>query len=438
MSGEKTPTITWEEVAKHDKRDDAWIVLNQKVYDVTQWAPKHPGGRVILRYAGQDATDAFDAFHPLECPAMKYVKALPVVGSVEKQLPLTTKHTDTAGDSAESSLIEEFRDLRKDFEKEGYFQASFTFYILYLAHIFAIEGLGYYVLYAFGVHWYTFLISGALLCTAQIQAGWLQHDFGHLSVFSNSKLNRLAHHFTCGFVKGAARSWWNWRHFNHHAKPNIPGKDPDIGINNVFVLGREKAQSWARRKKGVLPYQHQSKYWFFLGPPLLLPIYFHFEISYFLIKKRCYVDMLFWVAYYARYLYFATPVLGWPGAIALYFFVRFLESHWFVWVTQMNHIPMDISSDRFKNWPILQAEASCNVTGGAFNDWFTGHLNYQIEHHLFPTMPRHNYPKVAKRVETLFKKHNVPYVVKTLYTAFADIVGALKEYGDIWEEAYFH
>lgn len=46
----------------------------------------------------------------------------------------------------------------------------------------------------------------------------------------------------------------------------------------------------------------------------------------------------------------------------------------------------------------LQINATCNVEGGPFNDWFTGHLNYQIEHHLFPTMPRHNYAIVAPLV----------------------------------------
>jgi len=50
----------------------------------------------------------------------------------------------------------------------------------------------------------------------------------------------------------------------------------------------------------------------------------------------------------------------------------------------------------------LQVNATCNVEGGRFNDWFTGHLNYQIEHHLFPTMPRHNYSTVAPLVLCIY------------------------------------
>lgn len=45
--------------------DDLWIVIHGKVYDLTEFLPSHPGGqKIILKYAGQDATDAFDPIHP--------------------------------------------------------------------------------------------------------------------------------------------------------------------------------------------------------------------------------------------------------------------------------------------------------------------------------------------------------------------------------------
>ena len=59
---------------------------------------------------------------------------------------------------------------------------------------------------------------------------------------------------------------------------------------------------------------------------------------------------------------------------------RCLESHWFTWVTQCNHLPMEIDDDKEKPWLTLQMSATCDLEKSLFNDWFTGHLNFQIEH----------------------------------------------------------
>lgn len=57
----KTAVYDYEEVAKHNTHDDLWVILNGKVYDITQYIDEHPGGEeVILDLAGQDCTEAFD------------------------------------------------------------------------------------------------------------------------------------------------------------------------------------------------------------------------------------------------------------------------------------------------------------------------------------------------------------------------------------------
>jgi fatty acid desaturase 1 (delta-5 desaturase) len=60
----------------------------------------------------------------------------------------------------------------------------------------------------------------------QAQAGWLQHDLGHLSVFKSRELNLFAHRFVIIHLKAASSAWWNYRHYLHHAKPNIAEADP--------------------------------------------------------------------------------------------------------------------------------------------------------------------------------------------------------------------
>lgn len=51
--------FTLEEVKKHNKKSDAWLVINNKVYNVTNWIDKHPGGKIIMKGVGKDATQLF-------------------------------------------------------------------------------------------------------------------------------------------------------------------------------------------------------------------------------------------------------------------------------------------------------------------------------------------------------------------------------------------
>lgn len=57
MATNPVTEYSWEDVAKHTSRQDGWLVIDGNVYDVTNWAKKHPGGsRILFHYAGQDAT----------------------------------------------------------------------------------------------------------------------------------------------------------------------------------------------------------------------------------------------------------------------------------------------------------------------------------------------------------------------------------------------
>ena len=64
MELQSLPAVSAEELAKHNKPDDAWVMVDGVVYDVTKFARLHPGGRaVLLRAAGTDATADFKQVH---------------------------------------------------------------------------------------------------------------------------------------------------------------------------------------------------------------------------------------------------------------------------------------------------------------------------------------------------------------------------------------
>ncbi|MCJ8736162.1 hypothetical protein PDJAM_G00255730 [Pangasius djambal] len=272
----------------------------------------------------------------------------------------------------------------------------------------------------------------------EAQAGWLQHDLGHLSVFKNSTWDHLAHKFVIGHLKGASANWWNHQHFQHHSKPNVLSKDPDLNTLEILVLGNIQPVEYGTKKLKSMPYNHQHKYFFLIGPPLLIPVFFSVHIFRTLCLKRDWVDFVWYLSYYTRFFSCYIPYYGLLGAVLLQSFVRFLESHWYVWVTQMNHIPMDIEYEKHDDWLSMQLKATCNVEQSFFNDWFTGHLNFQIEHHVFPTMPRHNYVHVAPLLRELCEKYGVQYQVKGLCEAMSDIIGSLRKSGELWLDAYLH
>uniref|UniRef100_A0A0B7AC53 Cytochrome b5 heme-binding domain-containing protein n=1 Tax=Arion vulgaris TaxID=1028688 RepID=A0A0B7AC53_9EUPU len=418
------PEYTWDDVKDKTTQENKWLVIDGQVYNITNWSKRHPGGpKVIGHYAGQDATDAFRAFHNDLNFVRKYMKPIHIGSLKESQQKVIPIDRD-------------FRELRETAEKMDLFRPSKLFFFLHMVHILLLDVAAYAVMYYFGTNWIPYLVSLMLITTVEAQVGWIQHDFGHLSVFKDTKWNHILHYFSVGIIKGASPMWWNHMHYQHHAKPNVMDKDPDVRIERLFVVGEHMPVQIAKEWKTSMPYNWQNYYFFLLGPPLLFPVYFQVMLFKYIFARKAWMDLLMVFIFFVKFFYLYLPILGFWGAVAFYFSFRCLESHWFTWVAQSNHIPMNIDYDSAEPWLKLQLQATCNVEQNLFNDWFTGHLNFQIEHHLFPTMPRHNLHKIAPLVKSLCEKHEVSYQVKPLSTAFADIVRSLKHSGELWYSTY--
>ncbi|KZV85671.1 acyl-CoA dehydrogenase NM domain-like protein [Exidia glandulosa HHB12029] len=84
-----TKTFTREEVAKHNKPGDLWIVVDTRVYDISKFAALHPGGQYVLttpNVAGKDATDVFYSLHRKEVLDKPMYKRL-VIGAIANEQP---------------------------------------------------------------------------------------------------------------------------------------------------------------------------------------------------------------------------------------------------------------------------------------------------------------------------------------------------------------
>ncbi|XP_059565334.1 fatty acid desaturase 2-like protein FADS2B isoform X5 [Myotis daubentonii] len=379
---------SWQEIQRHNQKTDQWLVINRKVYDVTSWADRHPGGRRVLNhYAGEDATDVFRAMHLEIDIARLYLKPL-LIGELAPGEPSQERNKN-------AQLVEDFQELRRTLEAMNMFSANLGFFSLHLIQILILEALAWLMLWHFGNGWPITICISFLLTISQAQSSFLQHDTGHLSIFKKSKWNHLMHRFVMCHLK------------------------------------------YGKKKIKYIDYEKQHLYFYMVGLPLLMPVYFNLQSMQVMYLGRYWRDIVWVSSFYIRYFITFGPFYGIFGTVLLIYLVKFLESPWIACVTQMSHIPMKMSREENRDWLSTQVLATCNVEQSFFNDWFTGHLNFQIEHHLFPTMPRHNYQKVAPLVRSLCAKHGLQYVTKPILKAFGDIVRSLKKSAALWMDAYY-
>lgn len=152
----KKPFYTRDEVKRHNKKDDLWIIINENVYDMTNFQRTHPGGSRILNiYSGRDATEVFNAFHKEFDRVNRYSK-LYHIGKIEPQEAI--KLSDISLNERKETLdFKKEIELREDFEKlrlvafdKGFFNPSYTFFILNALHILFFHIAGYYILWNYG------------------------------------------------------------------------------------------------------------------------------------------------------------------------------------------------------------------------------------------------------------------------------------------------
>jgi fatty acid desaturase 2 (delta-6 desaturase) len=226
--------FTRKEVLRHNNRNDLWIIIDNKVYNVTEFQRNHPGGSKILKlYAGEDATEVFNAFHKDFDKINRYLKIYCIgnlnpndlLNSETKLQSLNNRSADKIRELERLQKLKEMKKdlavLRKTLEEMGLFNPSYTFFFLQAFHIVFFQVLGFYILwnYSYGI----LPLLSALIChvIAQAQAAWTQHDYGHSSIFKKPKHNQWVQTFFLGVIKGACAEWWTYLHNQHHAKPNV-------------------------------------------------------------------------------------------------------------------------------------------------------------------------------------------------------------------------
>jgi len=130
-----------------------------------------------------------------------------------------------------------------------------------------------------------------------------------------------------------------------------------------------------------------------------------------------YLALVFWVLPVGMAFAFLGVQLALFG---LYMGAVFAPNH-----KGMPIVPKDHRVDFLRRQVLM----SRNVKGGRFVDWFTGGLNYQVEHHLFPSMARPHLRRVQPIVREFCETHNIAYTETTLMESYGIVVRYLNKVG---------
>jgi len=278
-----------------------------------------------------------------------------------------------------------------------------------------------------GDSWWQLAVA-AYLAVMFTQLGFLGHDAGHRQISGSRRVSYVLGILLGNLGIGLSYGWWVSKHNRHHANPNTEGADPDIMMKALAMTARQAAAS-----SGL------SQIIFRIQAYLFFPMLLGEAASLHVASIRAVADRA------GRRRPVEAVLLGLhiAGYLAVVFAVLSpLKAVIFILVQQgLFGLYMGASfAPNHKGMPVLQPEdqhdflrrqvlTSRNVRGGWFTDLALGGLNYQIEHHLFPSMPRPSLRRSQALISDFCQREGLPYCQTSLLGSYAQALGYLNAVG---------
>jgi fatty acid desaturase len=308
---------------------------------------------------------------------------------------------------ASGAAIGDFAALKRTVKQQGLFEPQPLYYAFKTASTLGLLAGGVVCLVVFDHSWLQ-LANAAYLALVFGQIGYLGHDIGHRQVFKRRGSKEIASLVAGNLLLGLSSSWWIGKHDRHHAHPNDADRDPDIALPVMAFT-----EAAARGKRGVL--RLFVKYQAYLYLPLELfgwLMFLIFSID-FLVKGRArhpWTEAGLMAVHYALYFGLLFTFLSVRQAIAFFIIQRALFGLYAGSVSAPNHKGMAISDAAHRlDYLHQQILGSRNVRAHPVTDFWYGGLNYQIEHHLFPALPRNRLRQTQRIVKAFCCEHGIRY-----------------------------
>ncbi len=273
----------------------------------------------------------------------------------------------------------------------------------------------------------------------------IMHDANHGAYSKNKTLNS-AMGFILNFIGGYPANWRIQHNVLHHTFTNIDGHDEDIEKQGIVRFSPNQP------KKGIFKFQ------VFYAPILygILTIYWFLGKDFEQLVRynrmgllqgqnltfgKALAEIIFHKLWYAA-LVIVLPLLlidlPWWQILIGFGAMHFLSGLILALIFQTAHVieetnfyEPDENNSVENNWAIHQLHTTANYANGStFFSWFIGGLNYQIEHHLFPTICHVHFKEVSKIVEKTAKEYDLPYYQhRTFYDALKSHFSLLYKLG---------
>lgn len=306
-------------------------------------------------------------------------------------------------------MTRDFHELAKQLEAEGLFEPNAPRFFGRMVQSFIMFLCGLSISYSLAPSSLYWRVTGVLTMTlAGGQYLWLGHEGGHNAFTGNPRIDKIIQIISYGFVFGLSASSWNSTHAEHHAMPQHETKDADLKTTPLIAFSTRVVRE--RERKGSLFWIHHQHFLFLLCDTFLVTMTWklnhHLKFAW---RNGCYFDLFCMMCHYSL-----VPLLG----VVDWLFITWLGSIYVLGNLVMSHTHMPVVENGKKlHWVEYAFLHTMNIRSSWWVDWWTGHLNYQIEHHLFPTMPEYKGKLCRDKVKALAQKHQLPYHLCTYWEA---------------------
>ncbi|WP_157155979.1 MULTISPECIES: acyl-CoA desaturase [unclassified Diaminobutyricimonas] len=327
-----------------------------------------------------------------------------------------------------ASPVSTYSALLNTVREAGLLRRSRTFYITVFAVLtVALLGCaaGFILL---GNSWFQLLIAAAL-GVVFTQFAFLAHEASHRQVFESGPANDRAGRFLAAGVVGISYQWWMTKHTRHHANPNTIGKDPDIAVDTISFIEEDAA-----KQKGILAAITRVQGYLFFPLLTLEGLNLHYQSIRSLFargkvdgRKRELGMIALRLGSYVTVVFLVLPIglaFAFLGVQLVVFGVYMGASF------APNHKGMPVIAAGAKvDFLRKQVLTSRNISGGFWMSMLMGGLNYQVEHHLFPSMARPHLRRTQEIVREHCQTQGIPYTETTLARSYAIVIDYLNRVG---------